>query len=52
MKQIYMQATIDFMHDMDKDLLRELEEKGIPEVIEYTSKKGELTRYYKYIEIE
>ena len=42
-----MQVTVDFMNATDKDLLRELEEKGVPEVIEIT--KDEIYRYYKYI---
>jgi len=49
MKQIFMQVTVDFMNATDKDLLRELEEKGIPEVIEIKGTKDEIYRYYKYI---
>ena len=49
MKQRFMQVTIDFMNATDKDLLRELEEKGIPEVIVIMGTKNEIYRYYKYI---
>lgn len=49
-KLIYMQSTIDFIIAKHSHRITEIENRGIPEVIEQKDDKGRtLNKYYKFI---
>ena len=48
-KLIYMQSTIDFIIAKHNHRMKEIENRGIPEVIEQKDDKGRtLNKYYKF----
>lgn len=48
-KLIYMQSTIDFIIANHNHRITEIENRGIPEIVELTDDKGNtINKYYKY----
>ncbi len=48
-KLIYMQSTIDFIIANHNHRITEIENRGVPEIVELTDDKGNtINKYYKY----
>ena len=48
-KLIYMQSTIDFIIANHNHRITEIENRGIPEIVELTDNKDNtINKYYKY----